>query len=233
MKMHSVFAEKHGTRIIDLSAPSNERVAVIRPCVACTKDVPVASDFQGSVFCSDKCKKDTASVESQVRDTLQKFADTTPEFYRCQHNVQQLVEAYQGNRISDWTVKHLKAAFTTLSAEGKLLLNISLKDIQKMSPEEYDKRLRLDPDLGGHKTAIDGGALSTDNQRRPVESAQPGFTPGNRIQQMQRMAERELNAVVQSRTNRYKISAFQNGEPVDAPQLQQGLQQFRNGRLVR
>src|SRR6266851_1462851 len=114
MKMHSVFADKHGTRIIDLSAQSNERVAVIRPCVACTKDVPVASDFQGLVFCSDKCKKEAANVGDSLRDTLQKFADAVPEFYRCPHNTQELVSAFQSQRISDWTVKHLKAAFTTL-----------------------------------------------------------------------------------------------------------------------
>jgi hypothetical protein len=225
---------KHGsTQIIDLSGQS-ERQAVIRRCVACTKDVPVASDFEGSIFCSDKCKKESASVEGQVRDTLQKFADSTPEFYRCPHNTQELVNAFQSQRISDWTVKHLKAGFTTLSAEGKILPKITLADIKRMSPEEYDKRLRLDPEVGGWREKIDSGeVLTPTNQRRPVESATPGFTPGTRIQQMQTIAQRELSQRAQSHTNRYKSQAFLNGEPVDAPQLQQGLQQFRNGRLVR
>src|ERR1700741_1973730 len=124
---------KHGsTQIIDLSAPS-ERTAIMRGCVVCQKDTPVASDFQGVVFCSDKCKKESASVESNLRETLQKFADSTPEFYRCPHNTQELVAAFQSQRITDWTVKHLKAAFTTLSAEGKILPTITLAEIKKMS----------------------------------------------------------------------------------------------------
>lgn len=224
---------KHGsTQFIDLSAP-NERQAVIRPCIWCKRDTAVAADFQGQIFCSDKCAEEVTSNGSKLRDTLQKFADATPDFYPCQYNSQQLVEAYQSQRISEWSVRSLQAAFKTLSAEGTILQKLSLADIKKMSPEEYDNRLRLDPNLGGHRAAIDGGALSTESQRRPVESAQPGFVPGNRVQQMQAIAQRELSARANSYTNRYKVSAFQNGEPVPGPELQQGLQQFRNGRLVR
>lgn len=229
--MHSVFADKHGTRIIDLSA-QNERQAVIRPCVWCSRDVAVAADFQGQVFCSDKCAKEAASVGDSLRDTLGKFADATPEFYRCPYNTQKLVEAFQSQRFTDWTVRGLKAAFQTLFAENQLLQKLTLKEIQEASPGEYATRLRLDPEMGGWREKIDNGeVLTRGNQRRPVESATPGFIPSDRVQQMQRMAERERNAVVQSRANnRYKSEAFVNGEPVSAPQLQQGLAHYRNGR---
>lgn len=222
--MHSVYADKHGTQIIDLAAKPSERFAVMQPCNACLKDVAVASDFQGQVFCSEKCKNDFATYEVTAKDVLKHFADAEPGFYRCAFNTQQLVEAFQANRISDWTVKHLKAAFNALSAEGKLLPHITMKDIQKMSPSDYDRRLRLDPDLGGHRAEIEKMA-------KPVESAQVRTaSPKNQV--WQAMSARAAAEVVNARTNRYATSSWVNGEPIKAPEFS-GSQLFRNGRLVR
>jgi hypothetical protein len=229
--MRNILEAKKGTQIIDLSA--QERTAVMKPCLVCQKDVAVASDFQGPIFCSTKCQKEASDIESTLRDSLIRFADSESSFYRCPYNTEQLVEAFQSGRFTDWTVKGLRVIFQTLTAENQLLPKISLDDIKRMSPTEYAKREHLDPDLGGHKTAIEGGALLTQSQRRPVESAQPGFTPGNRLAALQRAAENELKQRASAHADRYATTAFRNGVPVKAPELHAGAVQYRNGRLVK
>lgn len=211
-------------RHVDLSKPtSGERYAVLRACVGCGKDIAVAPEDQGPVFCSDGCRKGMQIADESVRTTLIKFADSTPEFYKCSHNTTQLVKAWQEHPF-EWNPSNLKSLFLRLQREGKMLPHISLKDIRKMSPEEYDTRLRLDPDLSGHRKEIEDSA-------RPVESAKPGFEPGSRLATLQRAAENARKAQFANYANRYGgADSYVNGVRVEAPgNLEQSVV-FRNGR---
>lgn len=213
-------------RHVDLSKPtSTERYAVLRPCAGCSKDVAVAPEHQGAAFCSDGCQRGMRIADETVRAALIKFADSTPDFYRCPHNTTQLVNEWQ-ERPFEWNVSNLKSVFSRLQWEGKMLPHISLKDIHRMSPDEYDTRLRLDPDLGGHKQAIEDAA-------RPVESAKPGFEPGNRLTALQRAAENERRAQSANYASRYSgAETYQNGVRVEAPGAHDPNVVFRNGRRV-
>jgi hypothetical protein len=218
----------HSTvRHVDLSKPtSSERYAVLRPCECCGKDVAVAPEHQGPAFCSNGCQKGMQIADESVRTALINFAESTPEFYKCPYNTTQLVQAWQQQPF-EWSVRNLKAMFLRLCDEGKMLPNITMKDIQKMSPQEYDIRLRLDPDLGGHKKEIDESA-------RPVETAKPGFEPGNRLAALQRAAENERKAQSANYANRYSgAETYQNGVRVEAPVAHNQNVVFRNGRRVR
>ena len=213
-------------RHVDLSRPaSSERFAVLRPCGGCGKDVAVAPEHQGAAFCSDSCQRGMRIADESVRTALIKFADSTPEFYKCPHNTTQLVNEWQ-ERPFEWNVRNLEAAFLRLRDEGKILPNITMKDIQRMSPEEYEKRLRLDPDLGGHRKEIDG-------RSRRVEAANPGFEPGNRLATLQRAAENERRAQSANYASRYSgAETYQNGVRVEAPGAHDQNVVFRNGRRV-
>jgi predicted nucleic acid-binding Zn ribbon protein len=211
-------------RHVDLSKPTNnERYVVLRPCAGCGKDVAVSPEHKGAAFCSNDCQKSMQMADDRVRATLIQFADLTPGFYKCPYNTTQLVKAWQ-EQTFEWNVRNLRAVFVRLRDEGKMLLNITMKDIQKMSPEEYDTRLRLDPDLGGHKKAIEDSA-------RPVESAKPSFEPGGRLAPLQRAAENARKAQSANYANRYSgATSYVNGVPTNAPSTLEQSVVFRNGR---
>jgi len=211
-------------RHVDLSKPTNnERYAVLRPCAGCSKDVAVAPEHQGAAFCSDDCQNNLQMADERVRASLIQFADLTPGFYKCPYNTTQLVKAWQ-EQTFEWNVRNLKAVFVRLRDEGKILLNITMKDIQKMSPEDYETRLRLDPDLGGHKHTIEDSA-------RPVESATPGFEPGGRLATLQRAAENARKAHSANYANRYSgAESYVNGVRTNAPSTLEQSVVYRNGR---
>ena len=215
----------HSTvRHVDLSKPtSGERYAVLRPCAGCGTDVAVAPEHQGAAFCSDSCRKGMKIADESVRTVLINFADSTPDFYKCAYNTGELVKEWQEHPF-EWNVSNLKSVFLRLQREGKMLPHISLKDIQKMGPEEYDTRLRLDPNLGGHQKEIDDSA-------RPVESATTGFEPGSRLAALQRAAENERKAQSANYTNRYSgTESYVNCVRMNAPSTLQQSVVFRNGR---
>jgi len=211
-------------RHVDLSKPSNnERYAVLRPCGGCGKDVAVAPEHQGAAFCSSGCQKGMQIADESVRTTLIQFADSTPEFYKCPHNTTQLVAAWQEQPF-EWNVSNLKTVFLRLREEGKILPKITLKDLRKMSPVDYDARLRLDPDLGGHREEID-------NSARPVESATAGFEPGGRLATLQRAAENLRKAQSANYANRYAgAESYVNGVRTNAPSTLEQSVVYRNGR---
>jgi hypothetical protein len=211
-------------RHVDLSKPTNnERYAVLRPCAGCGKDVAVAPEHQGAAFCSDDCQKALQTTDESLRRTLIQFAGSTPDFYKCPYNTTQLVQAWREHNF-EWNVRNLRAVFLRLRDEGKMLPHISIKDIRSMSPEDYDTRLRLDPDLGGHKKAIEDGA-------RPVESAKPSFEPGGRLAALQRAAENERKAQSANYGNRYSgAESYVNGVRTNAPSTLEQSVIFRNGR---
>jgi len=211
-------------RHVDLSKrTSSERYAVLRPCAGCGKDVAVSPEHTGAAFCSNDCQKNMQVADERVRASLIQFADSTPDFYKCPYNTTQLVKSWQEQNF-EWTVRNLKAVFLRLREEGKMLPKITMKDIHKMSPEQYDTRLRLDPDLGGHKQTIEDSA-------RPVDSATPGFEPGSRLATLQRAAENERNAQSANYANRYSgAESYVNGVGTNAPSTLEQSVVFRNGR---
>jgi hypothetical protein len=221
-----------GFKRTDFNSQPRERTAVMRPCRACGRDVAVASDYQETVYCSEECIKLLGDEEQRARNVLQSFANSEPRFYPCQYNTQRLVDYFQANRDVKWNLGNIKQVFATLFAEGKMLPNVSLKDIRTMSGEQYAERARLDPELGGHREAIDKDqALVKESQRRPVESAQPGFELRPREAAMQAAATQDLRNKAAAYDNRGKVQMFVNGVPQEAPTTSQH-RVFRNGRLV-
>jgi hypothetical protein len=215
-------------RHVDLSKPGNgERYAILKPCAGCAKDTVVSSEHQGNVFCSEACQRETFSTIAAFREILWKFAETTPEFYRCPYNTTQLVAAWRAQPL-DLTVDNLKSVFARLQSEGRVLPHISLAELRNLPSDAYDQRLRLDPDLGGHVTELDKKPVAGNSFRNgaPVESSSQAQT--------NRMAEQERKQVDASIYARQYggASHFTNGMQVDAPTTLEHNVVFRNGRRI-
>lgn len=222
-----------GFKRIDLQAkPVEQRYAVLQPCFACGKDVAVASDHQGQVFCSDGCVTDVAAAEQSARNVLRNFADSEPRFYRSAHNTQQLVDYFQAHAEIKWNVDNVKSVFADLLTAGKMLPQITLKELHAMTPDQYNERERLDPDLGGWKDKIEKKeVLREGRSNRNVESAQPSFELRPKEAAMQKAAQQQLRNQVAGYENRGKTVSYRNGVPVEVPDTEQ-RRVFRNGRLM-
>jgi hypothetical protein len=222
-----------GFKRIDLQArPTEQRYAVLQPCFACGKDVAVASDHQGQVFCSDGCATDVTAAEQSARNVLRSFADSEPRFYRCQFNTQRLVDHFQAHPGLTWDVPTVKKIFATLLAENQVLPKITLKELEAMTAEAYDERLRRDPELGGFKDKIEKKEILREGRsNRNVESAQPSFELRPKEAAMQKAAQQQLRNQAAGYENRGKTISYRNGVPVEVPDTEQ-RRVFRNGRLM-
>jgi hypothetical protein len=222
-----------GFKRIDLQAkPTEQRFAVLQPCFACGKDVAVASDHQGAIFCSEECIKLTATADQSARNILQSFANSEPRFYRCQYNTQRLVDYFQAHTEVQWNLDNVKRVFTNLLAEGGVLPQITLKDLQVMSPAQYDERERLDSQLGGWKNKIEKKeVLREGRSNRDVESVQPSLTLSPKVQALKDAGENQLRQQAAACENRGQTTQYRNGIPVEAPAAPQNVI-FRNGRRI-
>jgi hypothetical protein len=221
-----------GIKRIDLQAKSTERYAVMRPCFACGADVAVASDYEGPIFCSEACVGQVKTADQSARNVLQSFANAEPRFYRCAYNTQQLVDYFQAHTDIQWNPGNVKSVFANLFAEGKMLPHLNVKDLEAMSPDEYNRREKLDPEIGGHKAAIEKKEiLRAGRPSRAVESAQPGFELRPREAAMQNAARNELRQKATGYENRGTIVQYRNGVPVEAPATSQNVV-YRNGRRM-
>ena len=220
-----------GFKRTDLSAKPTERYAVVRPCIVCTQDATVASDFQGLVICSESCQREYKKFENHVLDVQTKWADSEPNFYRCPYNGRLLMGTLESRGL-ECTYSNLKQVFLQLTAERKLLPPVSLKQLQAMDANSYNERERLDPALGGHKEAIEKKALASENQKRETEWAQPGFKLRPREAAMQAAATQELRVKAAEYENRGQVLSYKNGVPQTVPQTTGGLVTYRNGRRL-
>lgn len=230
--MHPVFRNKRGTQIIDMNAAPAEEKAVIRLCVICNGKTAVAESDLGPTLCSDACRQEAARAQTNLSNLFQKWADKNAAFYRCAFNAQKVVDLIKSRNL-EWTEDSLDEAFAEL--RGELLEHITPKQIKALNAAEYEQRLRIDPEMGGHLKAINTGEiLTSDNQRRPIESATPETTLRPNLQALQEAGRRAAQEVASSRTNRYNgPTLYRNGFPTSSDNLvDPNLRTFRNGRKV-
>jgi hypothetical protein len=228
--LDSLSGSTPGFKRIDLSAKPTERYGVVRRCVICQNDAVVASDFQGLVICSTTCQREYEKFENHVLDVQRKFADAEPSFYKCRHNANLIAEALQAKNL-EWNHTNLRQVFAQLTAERKLLPVITLKQLQAMSAESYAERERLDPQLGGHKEAIEKKVLASESQKREMEWAHQGFELSPKIQAMKNAAQNEVRQAAAAYENRGQVRQYRNGVPVEAPATSQNVV-YRNGRRM-
>jgi hypothetical protein len=221
--------ENRATRSINLAQPEGtqptERYAVIKPCVMCRRDSAVASDFTGNVLCSQKCIEAHRTYIETATSEYEDFVENTPAYYQCAYNENLLL-----GRVDDLKIgvseDVYKRCFAELTRAGKLLLPISLDDLLKMLPAEYDRREQLDPNLGGHKKAIEAGA-ARQGQTRPAEmvvgTVQPDREAIDRANKARPVVVDRHAGVTQARNGAYVTPA---------PSTKSNVRAFRNGRPV-
>jgi hypothetical protein len=212
-----------------------ERYAVLRPCLNCRADVPTASDYQEQVFCSDKCKKSIEDSTLAIRKVFADFKSAEPNFYDCAFNTELLINTWKEVAAAkprfNWTVSNAKLVFESLTAEGKLLPPVSVKQLNAMTSDQYSERLRLDPNLGGHKAEIDKKEVLATPLQRNEHPELPKPTTEMDFQEARNAVNRNARIASANYTNRYQTTRYVNGLPVE-PEKSNVAAAYRNGRRV-
>jgi hypothetical protein len=220
----------------DEQAPApKERYAVLRPCTNCNRDVSVSSDYKELVFCTTECGKAYQKNVDDMRQEFANFKQNYPGYYDCPYNqgilFPALQEAAAQNPKLKWTASNIGSVFDSLMADGKLLPHISVKELNALTADDYQRRLQLDPALGGHTAKIDKKEVLATPLQRNAHVENPKPTTEMDFQDARNAVNRKVQTAAANYNSRYQTTRFVNGLPAE-PETSTVAAVYRNGRRV-
>ena len=147
---------------------SQEIQLVLSHCSHCNTNTTAPSGYKGLVFCCEPCR--TAFNEKKTAEYFDTEANTflaqNEDFYPCLHNQRLLSDL-----LATWklvgTAENLESAYLHLLAEKKILGKLTRRDVDALPSPDYDKRLAIDPAMGGVFSADSEATFQKDKFAAP------------------------------------------------------------------